>query len=271
MRMSKASTFDALARTYDAAFTESLIGRAQRRISYQWLRPALAQKKGMQVLEINCGTGTDAYWMAQKDHYVTATDASPAMIDKAKRKAITTHVVNQPVFQTCAFDELHTTFQGRQFDAIVSNFAGLNCVAPAAMDKLAKQFYQLLRPGGHLAVVLFGKYCLWETMYYLLKAQPRQAFRRWSNEEVIVPLSPTVQQPVYYYSVKNFAHLMRPLQLIEKRPVGLFIPPSWMETWIQQHQRFFQLLLKGEEKAGGASFTTSFADHVFLLFKKEVK
>jgi len=269
--MSKATTFDVLAGNYDAAFTDSLIGQAQRRISYKWLQPVLSQKTGMQLLEINCGTGTDACWMAQQEHAVTATDASPAMIDKANQKAAITHVPNQPVFQTCAFDALQATFKGVQFDGIVSNFAGLNCVSPDDMRVVAKQFHQLLRPGGFLAVVLFGKYCLWETMYYLLKAQPRQAFRRWSNQEVLVPLSATIQQPVYYYSIKKFAQLIQPLQLIEKRPVGLCIPPSWMEAYMQQHRHFFQLLVKGEEKTGGVPFTAGLADHAFLLFKKEVK
>lgn len=269
--MSKATTFDVLAGKYDAAFTDSLIGQAQRRITYKCLRPLLSQRTGMKLLEINCGTGADAWWMAQKGHYVTATDGSPAMIEKAQRRTTITHVANQPVFETCAFDALHTTFSGRQFDAIVSNFAGLNCVSPAATAELANQLHQLLRPGGYLAVVLFGKYCLWETMYYLLKAQPRQAFRRWSNKEVLVPLSATVQQPVYYYSIEKFARLMRPLQLIEKRPVGLCIPPSWMERYMQRHRRLFQTLVNWEEKTGGASFAASLADHAFLLFKKEVK
>lgn len=269
--MSKATTFDVLAGCYDAAFTDSLIGQAQRRMSYKWLRPLLAQQTGMRLLEINCGTGADAFWMAQKEHHVTATDASPAMIDKAIQKIAIAPLPTQPEFQTCAFDELHATFQDRQFDGIVSNFAGLNCVAPAAMENVAKQLHLLLRPGGFVAVVLFGKYCLWETMYYLLKAQPTQAFRRWNNSTVMVPLSATVQQPVYYYSIKSFSRLMRPLQLIEKKPVGLCIPPSWMEGYMQQHRRFFQKLVKAEDRIGGASFATSLADHAFLLFKKEVK
>lgn len=268
--MSKATTFDVLARTYDAGFTESLTGGAQRRTTYKWLRPLLAGN-AMQLLEINCGTGTDACWMAQKGHSVTATDASPVMIEKAQRKAALTPAPHQPLFQTCSFDELHNTFQGRQFDGIVSNFAGLNCVSPAAITKLSKQFYQLLQPGGYFAVVLFGKYCLWETMYYLLKAQPRQAFRRWTNKEVMVPLTAHVQQPVYYYSIKTFARLMKPLQLIEKKPVGLCIPPSWMEGYMQQHRRFFQTLVQWEERAANASFATSLADHAFLLFKKEAQ
>jgi ubiquinone/menaquinone biosynthesis C-methylase UbiE len=269
--MSKATTFDVLAGNYDAVFTESLIGQAQRRVSHKWLRPLLAGRTGMQLLEINCGTGADAYWMAEQGHFVTATDGSPAMIHKAQQKAAITALPHQPVFKTSAFEDLKTTFQGRRFDCIVSNFAGLNCVAPEEMKKLSNQLQSLLQPGGCLAVVVFGKYCLWDTLYYLLKARPGQAFRRWSNKEVLIPLSPEVDQPVYYYSIKAFARLWQPLELIAKKPVGLCIPPSWLEGYMQQHPRFFQRLVKGEEKLGSNSLFASLADHAFLLFKKDVK
>ena len=269
--MNKATTFNALAGTYDTVFTESLIGQAQRRVSHKWLQPMLANNKKMQLLEINCGTGADACWMANQGHSVIATDGSPAMIDKAQQKTAIINLLRNLTFQTCAFEALHATFQDRQFDGIVSNFAGLNCVSPADMKKLSTQLQALIRPGGYLAVVLFGKYCLWDSFYHLLKGQPRQAFRRWTNKEVMVQLSPGVQQPVYYYSVKAFEWLLSPMQLIKKKPVGLCIPPSWLEVYMQQHPHLFHSLVQWEEQLGSSSLVTSLADHVFLLFKKEAK
>jgi len=271
MGMNKATAFNVLAGTYDAAFTESLIGHAQRRVSHKWLQPLLAWEPCMQLLEINCGTGTDAFWMANHGHSVIATDGSPAMIDKAQQKTVVINLSGKPDFQTCAFDALHATFQNQQFDAIVSNFAGLNCVSPADMKKLSTQLQSLIRPGGYLAVVLFGKYCFWDSFYHLLKGQPRQAFRRWTNKEVLVELSPGIQQPVYYYSVKAFKRLLSPMQLIEKKPVGVCIPPSWLEAYMQQHPSLFHSLVQWEETLGSSSLVTSLADHAFLLFKKEAK
>lgn len=269
--MNKATAFNVLAGSYDATFTESLIGHAQRHISHKWLQPLLAHTPGMQLLEINCGTGADAFWMANLGHSVIATDGSPAMIDKAQQKTAGINGFGQPAFQTCSFDALYPTFQHRQFDAIVSNFAGLNCVSPYHMKQLSIQLQSLIRPGGYLAVVLFGKYCLWDSLYHLLKGRPRQAGRRWTNKEVLVQLSPGVQQPVYYYSVKTFKRLLLPMQLIEKKPVGISIPPSWLEVYMQQHPRLFHSLVQWEEKLGGASLFTSLADHAFLLFKKEAQ
>ena len=38
------------------------------------------------MLEINCGTGIDADWLAKKGHFVIASDISSKMIEIAKNK-----------------------------------------------------------------------------------------------------------------------------------------------------------------------------------------
>jgi ubiquinone/menaquinone biosynthesis C-methylase UbiE len=263
--MNNVAAFDVLAPAYDTQFVQSLIGAAQRRISRKWLQPILHSKPNQQILEINCGTGADAYWMAAQGHVVRATDASPVMIKQARQKAAGN---TRPVFINCAFTQLQQQFAGQQFDCIVSNFAGLNCASPNELYDLSLQFYTLLRPGGYVAVVLFGKYCVWDMIYYLSKLKARQAFQRLTNNKVMVPLTNAVHQPVYYYSASRFAEYMHPLQLVQKKPVGLFIPPSWMEHYMQQHPQLFNRLVQWEERIS-ASVYSNLADHLFMLFKKE--
>jgi ubiquinone/menaquinone biosynthesis C-methylase UbiE len=264
--MTNTPAFDVLARDYDAQFTNSMVGAAQRSISRKWLLKLLQGKNKLNILEINCGTGTDATWIADMGHNVTATDQSSKMIAIARSKK---NSMAGPKFLTCAFDELGSYFPEKQFDLVFSNFAGLNCVSPQQLKSVANQLHQLIRPGGHLAAVIFGKYCLWETMYYLSKGRRRQAFRRRSNEEVIVPLDANTRQPVYFYSVKQFTRLLSPFKRIETRPVGLFIPPSYLEGAIKKHPGFFRTLLTMEERLGGMAAARSLADHSYLLFKKE--
>jgi hypothetical protein len=74
--------------------------------------------------------------------------------------------------------------------------------------------------------------------------------------------------PIFYYSVNQFARLLSPLKKIASRPVGLFVPPSYVEEAMKKHPRFFRWLVKMEEKCGGLLATGSLADHSFLLFKK---
>ena len=84
--MTAASTavFDGIAERYDEIFTESVIGRAQRRAVWRELERMLAP--GQRVLEINCGTGVDAMCMAERGVEVDACDISPRMIDVARRR-----------------------------------------------------------------------------------------------------------------------------------------------------------------------------------------
>jgi SAM-dependent methyltransferase len=82
--MSDTQSFDSLAATYDDDFTESEIAR--------WLRARVHERltlhfgAGDQVLELGCGTGEDALYLARRGVQVLATDASLAMLDVARAK-----------------------------------------------------------------------------------------------------------------------------------------------------------------------------------------
>lgn len=265
--MNEAAAFDVLAADYDAGFTRSITGQAQRHYTRQWLGTFLDGRSGLRILEINCGTGEDACWLSGLGHEVIATDASAAMIQVATQKAIGQQVSS--TFLQCSFDQLGHRFAKVQFDLIFSNFAGLNCVPPGRLMNLSEELASLLAPNGHMAVVLFGKYCCWETLYYLLRFNGSNATRRWSNKPLAVPLHSQVSQEVHYYPVKHFLQRMPAFQLKEKRPVGLFLPPSYLEGYMQRHPRFFQTLQHLEKISGGPAWCSQLADHLYLLLKKK--
>ncbi len=68
--------FDSLAARYDDLFTRSMIGRAQRGAVWDVLLDTF--EPGSHILELNCGTGEDALFLAQHDVSVVACDASEA-------------------------------------------------------------------------------------------------------------------------------------------------------------------------------------------------
>src|SRR5688572_251600 len=51
-----------------------------------WERLAASFAPGQHVLELGCGTGEDAIWLAQRGVHVTATDVSHAMLAETRRK-----------------------------------------------------------------------------------------------------------------------------------------------------------------------------------------
>jgi len=104
------------------------------------------------------------------------------------------------------------------------------------------QFHDLLNEEGHLAIVVFGKYCWWETCYYLMKGDVHRAFRRWSDKKSLASLGEGVDQPVYYYSVGRFVRMWRSFRLKKKGAIGLFVPPSYLERAMQRNPRYRHLL-----------------------------
>jgi ubiquinone/menaquinone biosynthesis C-methylase UbiE len=268
MVMNDTPAFDAIARVYDKNFSQSLVGQKQREVSRHWLKKLLNQDKKLKILEISCGTGDDALWLGSLGHWVVATDQSRAMIEQAKQK-LKINGQKHVRFIACDFKDLSDNFKGQEFDIIFSNFSGLNCISPKEVAALGRQLFGLLKPGGHLALVVFGKYTWWETFFYLLKAQPGNAFRRWGNKDVTVTLAQDVYQRIHYYSVQQLKKSLAPLRLIEKKPVGLFIPPSYLDAAMKKRPGFFRTLTRLERTMNGLSVTSSFADHVFLVFKKE--
>lgn len=181
MHMSETPAFDAIAAEYDKNFSGSLIGEEQRKLSRRWLTKVVEGRTELQILEINCGTGEDALWLGSLGHAVIATDESTAMINEAQKKLSTFGQKNVRLV-SCSFQNLTTEFGNEQFDLIFSNFSGLNCVSSQSLNILGKHLSSLLKKDGHLAIVVFGKYNWWETLYFLLKARPGTAFRRWSNK-----------------------------------------------------------------------------------------
>src|ERR1043166_6681556 len=98
MPVNKAAAFDIMAADYDTAFSRSLTGDCQRSQVYEWLSDFIKDKKELNILEINCGTGDDALWLASLGHSVIATDISAAMIAEAKDKAAFTGPVMELKF-----------------------------------------------------------------------------------------------------------------------------------------------------------------------------
>lgn len=336
--MSETAAFDVLAAGYDVSFSQSLTGSAQRKASRHWLQAFLKGKGYLRILEINCGTGDDAWWLASLGHTVTATDQSAAMIHEAMRKSFETergdeqhdgqevnpNRVNKekrlaeeppqlplephraaetkeaqhatitggsgtytvregkeppvktagtqerraPHFQVCGFDELGQRFAGEQFDLVFSNFAGLNCITPAQLQALDNHLQSLLGANGHVAAVIFGKYCWWETCYYLMKGGLKQAFRRWNGKPVQARLSDGVSVPIHYYSAKRFAKSLRSFSLRDKKPVGLFVPPSYLEPQMRRHPSLLNGLARMERWLRRLPMCSALADHTYVLLKK---
>ncbi len=171
--------FDAIAEEYDAHFTNSLIGRAQR--ASVWLEMDRLFRPGQRVLDINCGTGVDARRLCSHGIQVMACDASPEMIASGAAAA-RIHLPVEVALTSEPWPLSRSANSNKEgfYDGVLSNFAGLNCVAD--LRCVARDLARLVRPGGKVILCLFGRFCLWEMLWYILHGKFKKAFRRLARE-----------------------------------------------------------------------------------------
>lgn len=258
--------FDLAASSYDEAFTTTAIGRLQRARVYHYLEKSLPRTP-LRILEINCGSGEDAVWLARRGHEVTATDASPKMIARVKEKAAANQLESKVTGRICDFDDLGSVFAGEQFDLIFSDFGGLNCVSADELQKLAEDFSLLLKPNGKFIAVVMGRGCIWERIYFLLHRKRSEAFRRSSKEELLAMVGHSTV-PTWYYSPAEFMKLFSERFLfVRKKPVGLAIPPSYLNPFFEKRQWLLSIL-QLKEKLLSFSVFSNLSDHFYIEMKK---
>lgn len=200
--MSTAS-FDAIAAQYDQLWTNTAAGRAQRDVVWRHIDPLFC--KGDRILDLGCGTGEDALHLIRSGVEVSAFDVSPEMVRIARERGVDARVL--------AIEELQTV-EGI-WDGALSNFGALNCVRDICA--LRAPLARLIRPGGHAALCVMGRFCLDETLRFLGCGEFRKAVRRWSGESQ----SQSLGLRVFYPATRQIEHALDPdFTLVRKAGIG---------------------------------------------------
>jgi len=255
------ASFDKAALHYDVTFTHSKIGKMQRDLVHKHLSKQIASVKN--ILEINCGTGEDAIWLAQQNFKITATDISPKMIEVAKKKAAFENLN----LVTGDITKLGATFSGQEFDLIFSNFGGLNCLSKPELKQFFEDSETILAHKGTLILVIMPKNTFWEQLYFLVKAQFSSVFRR-KKESVLAEVDGEKVR-TYYYNPKDIVNLAgNSFKCVSQKPIGFFVPPSYLEPFFRNKNRLLRLLNSMENLISGWSFLSKRADHYIITLQK---
>ena len=258
--------FDNYAEQYDSDFTKSSIGSIQRGQVRRAMKAFLAKPKS--VMEINCGTGEDAIWMSSLGHQVLATDISEKMIEVAKRKQDSRMDIKDLRFKRAGFFELKETVKAERFDLIFSNFGGLNCIGLEDTRKLSEHFNVFTKENGFLMLVYMSRSCLWERLYFRYKGDLENARRRTKKEAQYVDVE-GAKLAVWYYNPKEIVSLFSDsFELVKVRPIGLFVPPSYMEGFFRKRKRMLSSLTV-MDKLMGLEAWSKYADHFVIVLKKK--
>jgi len=255
--------FDRVAGSYDELFTYSAIGQAQR--TQVWERLLEAFAPGERVLELNCGTGEDARFLAERGRRIVACDASSAMIEMAKARRKRKEGAGEIIFLRLASEELASLPQEESFDGAYSNFSGLNCVHD--LRPIAGALASLVRPGGHVVVCLWSRVCAWEVAWYLVRGEGKKAFRRLSGKSTARVGGVRIE--IWYHTVHEVQRAFAPWFALERRrAVGLFVPPSYAEKWARGHKRMLRAFEGWDGVFTEWPVLRNVGDHVLLEFTR---
>ncbi|MFF7143456.1 class I SAM-dependent methyltransferase [Streptomyces nodosus] len=110
------------------------------------------------ALELGCGEGADALWLASRGWQVTAVDISTTALRRAAAQAIELGLSGQVTFQ---HHDLGQTFPGGSFDLVAAQYLQ----SPVALDQTAilRLAARAVAPGGTLIIVMHAGWPTWST------------------------------------------------------------------------------------------------------------
>jgi SAM-dependent methyltransferase len=253
--------FDALAADYDRHFTAIPTAR--------WLRSRVHSRlvqlypPGSNVLELGCGTGEDAAFLAGIGVAVLATDASRAMLDIARQKN-----ASQPRIQFAQLDLNALSDSGFDgpFAGVYANFGVMNCVDD--LPTLARWLATRTAPGARLGFAVMSPICLWEIGWHGVHGDFRTAFRRLRKNAVF-----TTEEGesiyVHYPTPKQFRQTFAPyFRQTHLQPLGIALPPSEIYAAVEKRPALLPLLTALERPLERVSLLSRFADHYWIELER---
>ena len=258
------AAFGGVAADYDAAFTETTLGRILRR--RVWRRLEACFEPGQRVLELACGTGEDACRLAAGGVHVTATDGSAEMVRLAEVKATRAGLADMVTTRVLSLQQLtedNSPFDGPPHHGAFSNFGGINTIGN--WRGLAAGLAELVQPGGLVVLVPMGPICPWEIGWHLAHGQPREAVRRLGRDSTARIGEGRI--PVWYPSPRRLKGDFEPwFRTASVESLGLWLPPSYLGKLLSRWPSLW-VGLSGLD-AASARLARGIGDHYIMILER---
>ena len=152
------SAWDAIASGYDRYVTPSNLSLAEEALRL------VSVREGMRVLDVAAGTGALSLPAARLGAQVTATDISPAMIERLKARARQAGLNNLEAY---VMDGQALDLEDGSFDIAASQYG---VMLMPDLPKALGEMRRVTRPGGQVMVIAFGPLPQVEFLKYFLGA-----------------------------------------------------------------------------------------------------
>lgn len=222
---------------------------------------------GSHILELNSGTGEDALFFAAQGHHVHATDISTGMQHVLKRKAAQADMDGMISAELCSFTQLAQLKNQGPYDAIFSNFGGLNCTG--RLDEVLAPLPDLLKPGGTATLVIIPGFCLWETLL-IFKGKFKTATRRFFSKNGRTAHIEGQYFKCWYYNAGYVTkHTRSIFDVLAIEGLCTIVPPSYIEGFAEKHPAKYQWLKKWENRLKGTWPWKFIGDYYIITLRKK--
>jgi ubiquinone/menaquinone biosynthesis C-methylase UbiE len=259
-----AEAFSKQSKVFDELYgKDAIIQYKRQRVRELILKYASPQSS---MLELNCGSGEDAIFFAQKGFNIHATDISEGMLNVLKEKISGSSYEDQISVEQCSFTRLDSLQNQGPFDYVYSNFGGLNCTSE--LEKVLSSLDEVVRPGGVVTLVIISKFCLWETLL-LFKGKFKTAFRRFFSGKGRRAHVEGSYFKCWYYSPSFIKkHLQPKFELLSVEGLCSFVPPSYIENFAEKYPNAFRLLVEKENRLKARWPWNRIGDYFIISFRK---
>jgi ubiquinone/menaquinone biosynthesis C-methylase UbiE len=224
-------------------------------------------KPGSSILELNSGTGDDANYFAGQGHQIHATDISAGMQKQLCQKAAKLGLTSNITTELCSYTQLHILKNQGPFDAIFSNFAGLNCTDK--LDGVLLSFGPLLKTGGTVTLVILPKFCLWESLL-IFKGKFKTAFRRYFNPNGTSAHIEGTYFKCWYYNPSFIKKTLKDnFDVLDVEGLCTIVPPSYIEGFAEKYPRVYACLKAKEEALKNKWPWRAIGDYYIITLRKK--
>lgn len=256
--------FDSVAEDYDGPRGNNASIQEMRERMWQWLDATFAPAS--HVLDIGCGTGLDAVRMAERGHRVTATDWSPAMVERTRQRASDAHLQDRVRALHIGAHELHRLGEAESLDGAYSNLGPLNCVPD--LHVVSRECARLLKPGGALVFTVIGRYCPWEVFHYARRGRWSRIRVRYARTMVPVGMNRHTIWTQYFTPREFYRPFAEEFTLEHHRSVCLCVPPPYIEWMRIRYPGWHRRLWRLDERIGGLPVLRAIGDHFLIKMRK---
>jgi len=216
--------FDAVAADYDRREADNPIMRVMRERSLATLDRTFA--RGSTLLDVGCGTGTEALWLTERGRLVFGVDSSPQMLEVLARRAAEADLeVGTRLMRAGDLMNLAGELGEGSFDGAYSSFGALN--TESSLEPSLAALSRLVRRGGRIVLGVMNRWCLAEMALLTARGRAGQALRR-TRSPINVGVGSNVVE-VRYPSWRQLKRELNPrFRVISVQALPLLLLPySW--------------------------------------------